>query len=900
MSYNLRNAATTPIESGRPDSSDVDPMTAIRSTFENIGNGLAQGPVLDWFEAEFPGGPTPAQRLAWPTIAAGANLLLVSPTGTGKTLAAFLAILDRLHRDHAKGLLAPGLRCLYVSPLRSLGYDVETNLRIPLEAIRTRLGLEASPITIGVRTGDTTPTERRNQRLKPPHLLITTPESLALLLAQPGWSEVFGTVESIVVDEVHALAPSKRGADLAVSLERVAARAERDPSRVGLSATCRPLDLVSRYLVGPGRTCEVIEAPRPLTDGGLDLTVESLRRRVEAAHRGLTYRRLLKRLRAEFTRSRTTVVFANTRAFAEKITHDLRRTLDVTEESSVAAHHSALDAGRRREVESALKAGELRAVVTSTSLELGVDIGSADSSILVGLPGSTARCLQRVGRAGHRPGASRRGAILAATDAELFGAIVTAESARAGAIEPIRPPREPLDVLCQQLVGVACEAGGDASADETYELVRKSAPFANLSRPDFDACLRFLAGELAAPAGAYEPEPGSAPRSTAPRIWKKRGRFGVRNGRVMRWLWQNVGTIHSEETVRVHLKDQEIGTVESAYAERLQAGDRFLLDGRALAVRRLEGLTLHVEPAGSDDDVRLPRWSSDRQSLSRELAQNLADFRDTAARRLSDDGPAALRAWLVEGHDLDPDAAGIVEDLLTMQEALSEIPPPGGLLVEEWPADAEGGIFYAFHAPLPRSACEALGRATAARLGRRFGRDVRVSAADLGWSLHLPPEAHLDADAIRTLIDPADFEADVVEGLDRGELVARRFRYVAATGLMILRRPEGKRVRVGGLLWASQRLYPLVKACCPDHPLLREALRESLEDVLDCRTALDWLRSNPSIRLRSLDGPSPFAVAWIDPAGGEPIRYESPADALRRLHARLLGVGVASAGTASP
>ena len=876
----------------------ADGSKSLGSHPETPGRIDPTGAVGAWFAKTFPDGPTPAQALAWPAIADRCNLLLASPTGTGKTLAAFLAILDRLHREHEEGTLKPGLRCVYVSPLKSLGYDVETNLRSPLEAIRARLGLEASPVSIGVRTGDTPATDRRRQREQPPHLLITTPESLALLLAQPGWTDGFRSVETIVVDEVHALAPNKRGADLAVSLERLAARAATDPTRVGLSATCRPIELVARYLVGPGRVCRTIEAPRPPGDGGLALGVESLRRQGEGPHRGLSYRRLLKRLRDELERSRTTVVFANTRAFAEKITHDLRRGLGAEGNNAVAAHHSALDASRRREVEAALKAGDLRAVVTSTSLELGVDIGSADASILIGLPGSAARCLQRVGRAGHRPGAARIGAILAATDAELFGAIVTAEAALAERIEPIRPPREPLDVLCQQLIGIACEAGGDASADDTYALVRRSAPFADLRRPTFDACLRYLAGELASPAGAFEPEPGSAPKATAPRIWKARGRFGVRDGRVMRWLWQNVGTISSEETVRVVADDQAVGAVESAYAERLAPGDKFVLDGRAFAVKGLDGLVLHVAPTGSTDDLELPRWSSDRQSLSAELARDLAAFRDDGARRLTEDGPSALRGWLIEAHRLEPGAAGQVEDLITAQESLSELPPPGGLLVEEWP-DEQGNV-YAFHAPLARSACEAIGRAVAARLGRRFGRDVSLAVADLGWAIRLPEEARITGSDLPALLAPADFEADVLEGLDRGDLLARRFRHVAATGLMVLRRPEGGRLKVGGLLWVSQRLYPLVKATCPDHPLLIETRREVLEDLLDSPSARSWLESGPAVRFRPLDGPSPFALAWIDPAAGEPIRYESPSQALRRLHARLRGpsngVGVVEQG----
>lgn len=842
-----------------------------------------QGPVRAWFAATFPGGPTPAQRLAWPSIAEGEHTLLISPTGTGKTLAAFLSILDGLYREHAAGTLEGGLRCVYISPLRSLGYDIERNLNEPLEGLRRLLGLDASPVRVGVRTGDTSAYQRTKLRDNPPHLLITTPESLALMLSQSAWSANWKGVTHLVIDEVHSLVPNKRGADLAVSLERLAARAAADPARVGLSATCRPSGPVSRFLVGPGRPCRILEAPMPEGSNALRIDVESLIKPDEGPHRGLTYRRLLRRLDGSIRSNRTTIVFANTRAFAEKLTHDLRAGFDESSES-IAAHHSALDADRRRAVEAALKAGEMRAVVTSTSLELGVDIGEADLSVLVGLPGSASRCLQRVGRAGHRPEATTRGLLLAASPGELVGAVVTADAAKAGRIEPLRTVENPLDVLSQQLIGMAC--AGEWSADAAFELVRKAGPMEGLSRSDFDACLDFLAGELAAPSGAYEPEPGASPKWTSPRIWKSRGRFGVRSRRVVRWFWGNVGTITSEESCRVVADGTPVGTVEAAYAERLQAGDKFVLDGRSLEFRRIEGTVVHARSSGGEPN--LPRWSSDRQGLSPEVAREVAAFRGEAARRL-DDGPSALRAWLSEAHDLDPDASGVIEALITAQERESEVPTADVLLVEESPTPEDIGLTYTFHAPLGRPGIEALARATSARLGRRFGRDLTLAVADLGWSIGLPEGARLDRDDLPALIAAEGFADDVLEGLDRGDLPARRFRHVAATALMVLRNPDGGRTRVGGMLWVSQRLYPLVKAACPDHPLLRETRREVLEDLLDVRSALGWLGSNPTIRLRALSEPSPFAMAWVDPSGGEPLRFESADDALGRLHARLVG-----------
>jgi ATP-dependent helicase Lhr and Lhr-like helicase len=860
------------------------------STATNPALALLSDPVRAWFDVAFPEGPTPAQERAWPPVALGEHVLLVSPTGTGKTLAAFLAILDRLVRAHESRTLVAGLRCVYVSPLRSLNYDIERNLSAPLDGIRERLGCEKCPVRVGVRTGDTSAYERRKLHGQPPHVLITTPESLSLLLSQSSWLGHWRGVEHIVVDELHALAPTKRGADLAVSLERLAAHADREPIRIGLSATCADLDTAARFLVGPSRRCRVVQAPPPANTPPLEIKVQSLVRNDEAPHRGLGYRRLLRRLNVTIAQNRTTVVFANTRAFAEKLTHDLRHECagGSVAGRAVAAHHSALDAARRREIEKALRAGELRVVVTSTSLELGVDIGTADITVQVGLPGGVARCVQRIGRSGHCRAAGSRGLLLAATPAELAGAIITARSARAGRVEPLRMIRAPLDVVCQQLVSIAC--AGEQNVDEVFELFRRTGPLAELERADFEACLASLAGELPAPAGAFEPEPGANPRWTSPRIWKNKGCFGIRSWRVARWFRLNVGTIYSEESVRVIDGSVAVGSLEASYAERLVAGDRFVLDGRVFKFRRLENAIVHARPERGEPN--LPRWTSDRQSLSFELARELAEFREEAARRLVEDGPAPLRDWLMASFDLDRRAAAVLIVLFEAQVQWSEVPDASGILVEESPAPDGFGLIYTFHAPLNRAACEALGRATAARLGRRFGRNLALSVADLGWSIRIDAGAAVNGlgpAAIGPLLDLDGFTADVLEGLDRGELLARRFQRVAATGLMVLRKSEpGRRVRVGGLNWVSTRLYPLVRAACPDHPLLRETHREVLEDLLDVPAAERWLRERPAFRFRSLPGRSPFAAAWIDPGQVDSLEFESPAEGLRRLHARLV------------
>jgi ATP-dependent Lhr-like helicase len=354
--------------------------------------------------------------------------------------------------------------------------------------------------------------------------------------------------------------------------------------------------------------------------------------------------------------------------------------------------------------------------------------------------------------------------------------------------------------------------------------------------------------------------------------------------RVRRGLWRNGGTIVSEATVSVVAEGVLIGSLDAAYAERLQAGDRFVLDGRSFEFRQLDG-SLVVARASAGEPY-LPKWLSDRQGLSPELARDAARFREEAARLLLIDGPQALRDWLAREYDLSEDAAGLLEDLVHAQQQVSEVPRVDTLLVEEFPH--AHGFAYAFHAPLSRSACEALGRATASRLGRKFGRNISLAVADLGWLIRLPADNQIGAHDLPDLLAPDGFPEAVLEGLDRGDLLARRFRHVASTALMVLRNPDGPRRRVGGLLWVSQRLYPMLKAACPDHPLLRETRREVLADLLDAPGAEDWLASRPALRFRELSAASPFATAWIDPEHGEAVRFESAAQALKRLHVRLM------------
>jgi ATP-dependent Lhr-like helicase len=839
-------------------------------------------PAGEWFRRRF-GEPTEIQRRAWPLLAAGGHVLLSAPTGTGKTLAAFLPLLADLLESPRLG----NLSCLYVAPLKALVNDTARTLTAHINDLAALVPGSAAP-ALAVRTGDTSTAERRALRDHPPDILLTTPESLAVLLSQADLQQRFATLRRVVVDEVHALAPGKRGADLALSLERLAALAG-DPQRIGLSATATPLAEAARYLAGAGRPCAVAQADLPAP---MQLTLAPL------ADTGRFLAALVDRIVPELHANRATLIFTNTRRLAEQLAWALRRNLPGWEDR-IAAHHSSLAAHRRQEVEEAFKEGRLRAVVSSTSLELGIDIGPVDLVVLVHPPGDVVRLLQRVGRSGHGPRRVRRGLVLTATAAELLEAAVTAASGRAGQCEPLRVPAGPLDVLCQQLAGMAMARPW--SADEMFSLVRRADPYRELARDDFDACLHYLLG-LDAAGRPWLPA----------RLQGSADRLSIRDPATARLLRRNLGTILDEPRCEVRLLPEPasggrqapvcgreqgadaprspalVGDVDEAFADRLRPGDRFLLDGRCLEVRQRQGTALLVEERMGRAGV--PRWGGDGWPLSTELARRLYLLRVQAAEALRE-GPGSLADLLRREYGLEGSALETVAAHFQRQEAFSEIPDTTAALVEI--VVYEGGVGCWWHTPLNRLGNDALARVAAHRLARDWGRSATSVVADLGFALHvrcgLPERPGGPAAVLRTLVDAAGFDADLEAALESSAAVRERFGRVAVTGLMLLRNPLGQRRRVGGGDWAGRRLFEQVRACEPDFVLLRQARREVLENLCDAAAARDYAAELGALPLRCrwLPAPSPFAENWSQAAASAAESAETPAEALRRLHAAL-------------
>jgi ATP-dependent Lhr-like helicase len=816
-------------------------------------------PVRDWFCQRF-GQPTLAQRLAWPVVRAGHNLLLCAPTGTGKTLAVFLPLLGRLLTDPSRG----GVCCLYVSPLKALTSDVHRNLRSYLAGIASFLSAGAVPVRLQTRTGDTSARARRQLVRQPPDILLTTPESLAVLLSQRGTVGLLSGVRCVIVDEIHSLAGSKRGADLSLSLERLEELAG-GVQRLGLSATCAPLTTAALFLVGVGRSCTIARAPEA---AALKLRVEPL----SEAGGGLCDR-LVSRLAPELESAPTTLLFANARRLAERLAWALRQRFPQWQEQ-IAVHHSCLAARRRRDVERRLKRGLLRVVVSSTSLELGIDIGAVENVILIHPPGGVVRLLQRVGRGGHGPGRRRRGLVLTASTAGLLEAAVTASSGRAEQVEPLRLPEHPLDVLCQHLLGLATQ--GWWQKGRALELVRRAAAYQELSEGDFEDCLNYLSGRRR-DGQTWLPA----------RLRWQQDRFTVADERSARLLRRNLGTILGEERRSVRLQSGGgIGEVDEAFAERLQPGDRFLLDGRCLELKRAGISSLEVEEVIGRPAA--PRWAGEAWPCSAELARRLYLLRSRAAEALLQ-GPASLDDLLRREYRLDAAARGPLTAYFRQQEAVSEIPAACVCLVEC--VSGEDGEGYYFHTPLNRPANDALGRLAARRLARPGGRCVVSIAADLGFLLQVQGGPALSADELRRLLAAESFDADLDDALKDSDLLRERFRRAVLIGLMLLRNPLGSRRKVGGADWPERRLFDQVRAADSDFVLLRQARREVREECLDVAMARAYAQEMPrrALRCRRLAQPSPFAEGWTQQLVGAVETSVDPADALQRLHAALTG-----------
>jgi ATP-dependent Lhr-like helicase len=782
-----------------------------------------------WFEGTF-AEPTPAQALGWPAIATGKHTLIQAPTGSGKTLAAFLYGIDKL--TPAPG---EGLRLLYVSPLKALNYDIERNLRGPLAGLRSEL-------TVAVRTGDTPQKERQRMLRHPPDILITTPESLFLMLTSQA-REILRGVETLILDEVHAVAGTKRGAHLAVSVERldrlVGTRQGSDPGhvqRIGLSATQRPLEEIGRFVSG-AREIQLVDAGRAKElDLEIVVPLDDMTVPEEGSYNSVwpsIYPEILKLV----SEHRSTIVFVNNRRLAERLALRLNELAneDTDEPREIArAHHGSLAREQRLEVEELLKKGQIPCLVATSSLELGIDMGAVDLVIQVESPKSVARGLQRIGRAGHEVGAVSKGRIFPKYRADLLEAAVVAKQMREGAIEETVIPRNPLDVLAQQIVAICADE--EIEVGELHELVRRAYPFAELSRVQLENVLDMLAGRY----------PSDEFAELRPRIvWDRtagvvRGRQGAR-----RLAVTNAGTIPDRGLFGVHLVGGggRVGELDEEMVYEARAGQTFLLGASTWRIEEITRDRVLVSPAPGVPGA-VPFWRGEGVGRPYELGEAVGAFsREVAA--LPD---AKARAKLRDEHALDNRATQNLLQFLSEQAAATGALPSDRTIVVERFRDEIGDWRLCILTPFGARVHAPWALALAARVRESFGLDANAIWSDDGIAIHLP-----DADAAPpsdlVLIDPEEIEELVVNEVGDSALFGARFRENAARALLIPRRRPDQRTPLWQQRLKAQSLLQVARKY-PAFPVILETYRECLQDVFDLPSLKRLLQG---LRTRQID-----------------------------------------------
>jgi ATP-dependent helicase Lhr and Lhr-like helicase len=829
--------------------------------------------VATWFQHTFPA-PTPAQAAAWPAIRAGRNTLVAAPTGSGKTLTAFLAALDELVRQGLQpGGLPDEITVIYVSPLKALSNDIHLNLEAPLAGIRAELARQGLPdveIRTAVRTGDTLPKERQQSLRKPPHILVTTPESLYVLLGSASGRAMLAPARTVIIDEIHAVAGSKRGSHLALSLERLQALCGRTLTRIGLSATQKPIDQVARFLVGAGGLtdgtpeCEIVDIGYgKQRDLALDLPPTPL----SAVMSNDQWEQVYLRVAALVREHRTTLVFVNTRRMAERAARHLGELLG---KQAVAAHHGSLAREARLDAEQRLKRGELQVLVATASLELGLDIGDVDLVCQLGSPRSIATFLQRAGRSGHAVGGIPKARLFPQSRDELIECAALLDSVRRGELDALRIPPAPLDVLAQQIV--AETASREWDEDELFALVRRAWPYAQLSREDYAAVVKMLAEGFTTRRG---PRAGYVHRDAVHH--RLRERKGARMTALM-----SGGTIPEtgDYTVLLEPEAQKIGTVNEDFAVESLAGDIFQLGNASYRILRVEPGRVRVEDAkGAPPNI--PFWLGEAPGRSDELSHGVSRLRAEIEARIGADGTDAAIRWLGTEVGLDEEAARqIVDYLAKTVAALGTLPTQQRIVMERF-FDESGGTQLVIHSPYGSRLNRAWGLALRKRFCRKFNFELQAAATEDAIVLSLSTSHSFPLIEVSRYLHSSSALDVLVQALLDAPLFGVRWRWNATTALALPRFVGGKKVPPQLQRMKSEDLlatvFPDQVACAenlagerevPDHPLVAQTLHDCLYEAMDAEGWLQLLRRLEAgaveVIARDIPSPSPLAAEALN------------------------------------
>jgi ATP-dependent Lhr-like helicase len=839
--------------------------------------------VKEWFSSKFKEFSLPQQHGVM-EIHKRNNVLISAPTGGTKTLTCFLSIVNELVNLSEAGNLQNNVYCVYVSPLKALNNDIEVNLKQPLKEIREIAQKKGKDIDIrvAVRTGDTSAYEKSKMLKQTPHILITTPESLAVVLSSKRFREKLNQLWWAVVDEIHSLAENKRGAHLSLSLERL--QRLSNFTRIGLSATVAPLESVANYLVGENRDCKIIDVRfLKKTDIKVISPVENIMEASFEQAQNATYT-LIHNL---IQQHRTTLIFTNTRAATERVVHNLKtkfpkfyiENADQLDEEAkgIGAHHGSLSRKHRLEIEQKLRQGRLKAVVTSTSLELGIDIGYVDIVILLGSPKSVARASQRIGRSGHKLHETAKGRIIVLDRDDLVECSLILKNVMEEKIDKIHIPENCLDVLAQQIFGMAIEDIYDI--DELYSLVRKSYTYRNLGRADFDNVISYLAGEYVS----------LEDRNVYAKIWKSENKIG-RKGKMARVLYMtNIGTIPEQTSIKVKVGDSMVGTIDEAFLEKLRKGDIFVLGGETYQFLYSRGTVAQVA-AVSGRKPTVPSWFSEMLPLSFDLALEIQKFRylmkdQFAAGRTRKEIIGFINGYLY----VDENAANSIYEYIKEQFSYAEVPNEKKIVVEHYTDEFENKHII-FHSLYGRRVNDVLSRALAFAISRQQHRDVEISVTDNGFILKcskkvMPMKAFslLKSNELRKVMENA---------IDRTQVLSRRFRHCATRALMILRTYKGVKKSVGKQQVSSMILINAVKRISSDFPILKEARREVLDDLMDVGHAAYVLeqieKKNVEIKEIFTTVPTPFAFNLVMQGYQDILKMEDKVEFIRRMHRMVL------------
>jgi len=855
--------------------------------------------VARWFERQFPAGPSEPQVEGWPLIRSGADVLIAAPTGSGKTLTGFLVAIDALYRAHAAGDAVEGARVVYVSPLKALAVDVHQNLERPLAEIAViaeELGLSAPKLTIGVRTGDTPASDRTAMVANPPTFLVTTPESLYLLVTAAKSRQMLGSVETVIVDEIHAMARDKRGSHLTLTLERLdhVNLGDRRPQRIGLSATQRPIERVAELLTGidpdPARANAAA-----IVDCGhrrdLHISVEVPGSELGPVASTEQFGEVIDQIAGHVRRHRTTLVFVNTRRMSERLAHLLGERLGADD---VAAHHGSLSKERRLRVEERLRAGELRALVATASLELGIDIGPVELVCQVGSPRSIATMLQRAGRSNHSLAGVPEAIVFPLTRDELVECAALMMSVRSGELDATVMPEAPLDILAQHVVAEVA-AAEEWSEDELFNLFRRAAPYARLERGDFDAVVHLLSEGI---------ETGRGQRMSYLHRDRVNGVVRPRRGARLAALTSG-GAIAEVGDYRVLADpgDTPVGTVNEDFAIESMVGDVFLLGTHSWRVRRVEQGVVRVTDAEGMHPT-IPFWIGEAPSRTKELSRSVSDLRAqvadllmTGGGRAKDDegrGPTpteaarAARRHVMDATGLGEGAsAQLVDYLAVAQSGLGVVPTLDDIVFERF-FDEAGGMQLVVHAPFGGRINKALGLALRKRFCATFDFELQAAANDDAVVLSLGPQHSFTLDSVPGFLRSATLETVLTQAVLTSPLFAARWRWNLNRSLAVLRFRGGKRNPLPIQRMESDDLmaavFPALAACqentapgpvvVPDHVLVRQTMHDCLHEAMDIDGLIEFVQAmeQGAVRLHFVDSAEPSVLAH-EILNGKPFTF---------------------------